>query len=230
MNILALDTSGAWLGVALRQGGETVFAIAQNNGLTHSDSLLPLLDGALTAQGLPLAQVDLLAAVTGPGSFTGVRIGVETVRALARTLLKPCIGINALEALAAGAWPFEGILCPMQDARAGQVYAAAYQDGARVLPDAALALTDFIASLPDVPGYCFVGDGAERHRDALSEMLGARAVFAPADRMHIDPAVVAALAERDAAQADTWQALLPYYLRAPQAERERLAREAQAHG
>jgi tRNA threonylcarbamoyladenosine biosynthesis protein TsaB len=159
-----------------------------------------------------------------------VRIGVETVRALARTLNKPCIGINALEALAAGTLPFDGIICPMQDARAGQVYAAAYQNGARVLPEAALALTDFIASLPDATGYCFVGDGAERHRDALHEMLGARAAFAPADRMHIDPAVVAQLAEQYAAQAGSWQALLPYYLRAPQAERERLAREAKAHG
>ncbi|MDR0929896.1 MAG: tRNA (adenosine(37)-N6)-threonylcarbamoyltransferase complex dimerization subunit type 1 TsaB [Oscillospiraceae bacterium] len=230
MKILALDTSGAWLGVALRQGGETAFAIAENNGLTHSDNLLPLLDGALTAQGLTLAQVDLLAAVTGPGSFTGVRIGVETVRALARTLGKPCIGINALEALAAGAMPFDGIICPMQDARAGQVYAAAFQNGARVLPDAALALGGFIASLPEAAAYCFVGDGAERHRDALRDMLGTRAAFAPAARMHIDPAVVAQLAEQYAAKADSWQALLPYYLRAPQAERERLAREAKAHG
>lgn len=100
--LLALDTCGPSLSVALAQGGKIVFEATCQNGLTHSQSLMPLVEQALAAGGLDCSQLDALAAVHGPGSFTGVRIGVETVRALAHAAGKPCFAVSALETLAMG--------------------------------------------------------------------------------------------------------------------------------
>lgn len=225
-HILAVDTSGPSLSVALTAGDALVYECTQQNGRTHSDSLMPLVDAALRAGRLAPADVDCFACVTGPGSFTGVRIGVVTVRALSHTTGRPCLGVSALEALAAGVPFFEGLVCPMQDARAGQVYAAGFLGGAQVLPDAALPLADFLEQALPYGRCCFVGDGAVAHRQAVVERMGTAAVFPPADRMVIHAADVARLALSRLETAHGWQGLRPYYLRAPQAERERLAREA----
>lgn len=228
-HILAIDTSGPSLSVALTRDGKLVYECTQQNGLTHSDSLMPLIDAALRAGRLAPADVDLFACVTGPGSFTGVRIGVVTVRALSHVTGRPCLGVSALEALAAGALFFDGLVCPMQDARAGQVYAAGFLRGSQALPDAALPLSDFLAQAASYGRCCFVGDGVVAHRAAIEAQMGENAAFPPADRMVIHAADVARLAAARIDHAHGWQALRPYYLRAPQAERERLAREAGAH-
>lgn len=229
MIVLAMDTSGPSLSVALLRDDVAVFECTQQNGLTHSDSLMPLVDAALAAAGLAPGDVDCFAVANGPGSFTGVRIGVTTAKALAHATGKSCVGVNALEALAAGAALFAGVVCPMQDARAGQVYGAAFCGGVRVLPDMAAKLEDYLARLPqDVP-CCFIGDGAVAHRGAIVQALGARAMFPAREDMPLRASRVARLAAAQPGRIGDWRALMPYYLRAPQAERERLAREAQ-HG
>jgi len=227
--ILAMDTSGPSLSVALTQEERVVFECVQQNGLTHSDSLMPMIDQALKAAGLGLGDVDCLAAVHGPGSFTGVRIGVATAKALSHGTGKPCIGINALEALAMGAALSGGVVCPMQDARAGQVYAAAFQGKRRMLADMAIGLEDFLSQIRPFGRCCFVGDGAVRHKDAITEAMGEAAVFPPMGQMQLRASQVAVLAARYGDQAGDWRGLMPYYLRLPQAERERASREA-AHG
>ena len=232
--LLALDTCGPSLSVALAQGGKIVFEATCQNGLTHSQSLMPLVEQALAAGGLDCSQLDALAAVHGPGSFTGVRIGVETVRALAHAAGKPCFAVSVLETLAMGISLFPGTLCALQDARAGQVYASAFRTGDTglpepVLPEEAVALETFLAHLPEGP-CCFAGDGAVAHRSRIREALGARAAFAPANLMAPRASCAALLALSRPERAMPWERLLPYYLRLPQAERERMAREAERHG
>lgn len=223
---LSIDTSGPSLSVALVRAGTPVFACVTQNGLTHSDGLMPMVDAALQAGRMEPSDVELFAAVTGPGSFTGVRIGVETIKALSHATGRPCIGVNALLALSLNAQLFEGTVCALQDARAGQVYCAAFRHGEQVYADAAMKLSDFLGAVKSMGRCCFVGDGALAHKDAISAEMGENALFAPFGAMciHADQAAFWALNHRE--RASTWQALLPYYLRAPQAERER---EAKAH-
>lgn len=225
-NILAMDTSGPSLSVALMQGERLTYECMLQNGMTHSQSLMPLVDAALEAGKLSPIDLDCIAVVTGPGSFTGVRIGVTTAKALAHAANKPVLGINALEAIAAGVPLFDGLVCALQDARAGQVYAAGYQGGVCVIPDAALKLEDFLALTRPYARCCFVGDGAVAHKAVIKTTMGERAVFAPPEAMALSAGCVAALAKSHPERAIDAKALTPYYLRAPQAERERLAREA----
>lgn len=229
MNILAMDTSGPSLSVALTAQGKLLYECIQQNGLTHSDSLMPLVDRALTAGGLTPAQVDCYAVVTGPGSFTGVRIGVTTAKSLAHATGKPVAGVSALEVMAAGVPFFEGAVCPMQDARAGQVYCAAYRGDDPVLPDSALKLGDLLERLRPLGRCCFVGDGAVAHRAAIAQAMGEAASFAPSNLMIPRASTLALLVDAQPGRIHSWETLAPYYLRAPQAERERLAREAQSH-
>lgn len=225
MNILAVDTSGPSLSVALTHNDQIIFECIQQNGRTHSESLLALIDAALTTGRLLPEAIDCFAVVTGPGSFTGVRIGVATVKGFVQATGKPCIGVNALEALAYGVSLYSGMVCPLQDARAGQVYCAAFSQGTRVLPDAAMRLDDFLDIIKPYGSCCFVGDGALAHRSAIEAQTEGAAVFAPASLMVPRASNVARIAYERRLQTHDGQALQPYYLRAPQAERERLARE-----
>lgn len=229
MTILAMDTTGPSLSVAIAREGKIVYECFQSTGRTHSERLLPMIDAALQAEGMEAAQLDALAVTVGPGSFTGVRIGAETAKALCHALEKPCVPVNALEAIARGAGAFPGVVCPLQDARAGQVYCAAYRGGERILPDGAMKLGEFLASLPEEAECLFIGDGAEANREKIAQAMGRRAVFAQASEMNLRAANAALLASERIETAVSWRELLPYYLRKPQAEREREAREAASH-
>ena len=229
MNILAVDTSGPVAGVAVLSQGQIVYEGAAVNRMTHSVNLMPMIDEALTRSGLPMEEIGLFAAVTGPGSFTGVRIGVSAVKGMAHGAGKPCLGIDALEALAAGAGI--GVICPIQDARAGQVYGAVFSADMpplRRLQNEAAKLPNFVEHVLAVcetdEKLYFVGDGVPVYRRELEALLGSRACFLPAHLSFLRPAAVAVLAEAYAGQAGDYLALQPQYLRAPQAERERAAR------
>ncbi len=239
MNLLAVDTSGPVAGVAVLRDGMLAYEGAAINKMTHSVNLMPMVEEALTRAGLSVEEMDLYACVTGPGSFTGVRIGVSTVKGMAHGAGKPCVGVDALEALAAGVWDTNALVCPLQDARAGQVYAAAFEAGMpprRRLQNMAAALPAFVdAALlrcPKEQKLCFVGDGLWPNREKLSALLGDRAVFPPAHLCYLRPAGVAYLALEKAKAGETvdYLGLEPVYLRAPQAERARQARGEAAQG
>ena len=176
MNLLAVDTSGPVAGVAVLKDGEVAYEGAAVNRLTHSVNLMPMIEEALGRAGLDVSEIGLYAAVTGPGSFTGVRIGVSAVKGMAHGAGKPCVGVDALEALAAGACLTDALICPIQDARAGQVYGAAFLAGmppVRVLPNMAEALPVYLDRALAVAGerrLCFRGRRGEhlsgRHRGA----------------------------------------------------------------
>lgn len=233
MNLLAIDTSGPVAGVAVLRDGAVVYEGAAVNRLTHSVNLMPMVEEALNRSATDIAQVDAFAVVVGPGSFTGVRIGVSAVKGMAHGAGKPCIPIDALEALAAGVCLTDALICPIQDARAGQVYGAAFQGGMpprRVMEDTAAKLPEYLNKVLEKaePGQrlCFLGDGLMPCRQAIADALGERALFAPAQASYLRPASVAALAWAYQAQAVDYLALAPRYLRAPQAERARAAKLA----
>ena len=131
MKILAFESSAVSASVALIEDERLVAQSFQNCGLTHSRTLLPMVENLLANCGVSLADVDAIAVAHGPGSFTGVRIGVATVKGLALGADKPCLGVSTLEAMAWGARALGGDLCCVMDARAGQVYNALFtvEDG-----------------------------------------------------------------------------------------------------
>ena len=233
MNILMIDTSGPACGVAISQNGKIVCELQLTSGKTHSQRVMPMVDRALEMCEMTIADIDLFGAVAGPGSFTGVRIGVSTVKALAHAAGKPCIGIDALEALAANITDFDGVVCPILDARAQQVYGAMFKAGmppVRLMEDEAEKLTLFLDRVEAAgEDALFIGDGVEPCRKMIEERLGERAYFAPAQHLGLRAASACALAAeyaKDEANLKDCMTLLPLYLRAPQAERERAAKLA----
>lgn len=235
MNILAIDTSGPVAGCAVMVNGRVVHSIALQHGLTHSESIMPAVDDAMAGSGLTCADIDVFAAVAGPGSFTGVRIGVCAAKGLAHAVNRPCVAIHALEALAMNFCGFDGLVCPILDARRSQVYCALFDCSKgypeRVMEDDAIALDALLGRLPANQRIAFLGDGLGVHAKRIVEVLGERALIAPANLRDLRPDAVCALAERKQDQWVSAHELRPVYLRAPQAERERNARlkqEAQA--
>lgn len=226
MLIYAMDTSGPTAGVALVMDGAIRYEATAKNKMTHSESIMPLTEEAFLHAGLTLEQVDLFSVTVGPGSFTGVRIGVTAVKAMAHAMNKPIVGVDALEALARGISLFDGVLCPIQDARAGQVYGAAFEGGKlnRLLPDEPLKLEDYLKKVSVIAGerkLILSGDGVPVHRERISALIGERAVFAPPECLFLRPAAVACLAGEKPDTAVDYKTLKPLYLRAPQAERQR---------
>ncbi len=223
--VLAIDTSGPVAGCAVLKDGKIVHQVAMNHGLTHSETIMPAVDAALEGAGLGCGDVDVFAAVAGPGSFTGVRIGVCAAKGLAHAVGKHCVAVHALEALAMNFYGFDGLCCPILDARRGQVYCAAFDMAGgmprRALADAALPLGDFMAILPGDRRLVFVGDGVPVHAKTVRDILGDRAMIAPPNLRDLRADAACLLA---AARPEAWvpaAQLQPIYLRAPQAVRER---------
>lgn len=235
MKILAIDTSGPVCGVCVMRDGVVRCEHTVQNKLTHSATLMPMIRDAMDSTGIGLGELDRIAAVVGPGSFTGVRIGVSTVRGLTAGCGVPCVPVDALEALAAGCAYFDGVICPIQDARAGQVYGAAFLRGndgmpVRLLPDEPVALETFLDRLKELPEgrsarFLFTGDGMPVHREKILERMGDRADTAMPQNAFLRPSVVAYLASKSA-ETVPGKELVPFYLRPPSAEKNRKLLEA----
>ncbi|MFR3405699.1 MAG: tRNA (adenosine(37)-N6)-threonylcarbamoyltransferase complex dimerization subunit type 1 TsaB [Christensenellales bacterium] len=233
MNILMIDTSGPACGVAIMADGRLVYEAELTHKQTHSQRVMPMVDAALQMSDMTLKDMDVLGAVVGPGSFTGVRIGVSTVKALAHAAGKPCVAVDALEALAANVTAFDGVVCPILDARAQQVYGAMFKDGKRVLEDVVERLAlflDRVEATGEAALFLAMARRGLKRRFAkgwatrrICETAAQRA--ARGQRMRSG--------ERKAGKRRSgadYITLLPLYLRAPQAERERAAREGAQHG
>lgn len=230
MNLLLIDTSGPVCGVAVLKNGAVVYEAHAINKLTHSVSMMPMVEEALIRSALTIEQIDLFACVKGPGSFTGVRIGVSAVKALAHVHQKPCIGVDALEAMAQGVSMFDGLICPVQDARAGQVYGAVFEGFSmkRLMADTPIRVEEFCEqakALANGKKLLFLGDGMPVQKDRVAALLGDQAVFAPQNAYYLHAAAAAVLAARDADKAESYLTLSPLYLRPPQAERQKNLKE-----
>lgn len=231
MIILAMDTSGPVAGVAVWEDGRIRYEGMAVNQMTHSENIMPMAEEALRRAGLTVQDITHLAVTVGPGSFTGVRIGVTAVKAMAHALKLPCIAVDALEATAAGIENVDEVICPIQDARVQQVYGAAFCAGKRLMEDCVLKLEEYLTRIQSLgERFLFTGDGVIPYRARITEVLGERVRFAGVQSLYLRPAAVACLAARDAEKALDYLTLQPLYLRAPQAERERAAREAKQHG
>ena len=234
MNILMIDTSGPACGVAIMADGRLVYEAELTHKQTHSQRVMPMVDTALSMSDMTLADMDVLGAVVGPGSCTGVRIGVSTVKALAHAAGKPCMAVDALEALAANVTAFDGVVCPILDARAQQVYGAMFKNGERVLEDVVEKLAIFLDRVEATgEDALFLGDGAPGFEAAIRERLGEKAHFVQPQHNGLRAGSACAAAAQKLAKGEAaldYITLLPLYLRAPQAERERAAREGAKHG
>lgn len=171
MHVLATDTTSRRGGVCLLRDREVACELNVSVGLTFSENLLEMIDFLLRLSGIQLAEIDALAVTTGPGSFTGLRVGIATMKALALRLQRPLIGVTTLEALAAGA-PECGLIASFIDARRNQVFAALYEKATpSAMPvllgqETVLDPARWIRSLPNA-GVKFVGDGTQVYRDLI---------------------------------------------------------------
>ncbi|MBQ8973501.1 MAG: tRNA (adenosine(37)-N6)-threonylcarbamoyltransferase complex dimerization subunit type 1 TsaB [Clostridia bacterium] len=228
MNILGIDTSGPVAACAVQIDGRIVHSIQLLHGKTHSEAIMPAIDSALEASGLTPNSLDLIGVTVGPGSFTGVRIGVCAAKGLAHANDIPCVAIDSLEALAMNLYGFAGIVAPILDARRNQVYCAQFDMSTgfpvRIAEDQAIDIETFLAQLPFDRKIAFCGDGLDTFRASIVQLIGERAIFAPSNLRDIHAEAVCALAENKLDMQTTGKTLFPLYLRKPQAERERNAR------
>ncbi len=228
MKILAIDTSSIYASCALLAEGDIRSEAAVNNGLVHSRSLMPMIERCLQNADTDIGQIDVFACVAGPGSFTGIRIGVCAVKGLAQALKKPCAAVNTLDCLRQN-FPFASTVCPIMDARRGQVYCAIYEEKSILLNSSAMAIEDLLALLKG-KNTVFLGDGVKVYKDTIFAALKERALFAP-PHLNYTRASAAAFLAMQAAEENklvSAAALDAIYLRKPQAEREYAAKHSQA--
>ena len=227
MLTLAFETSAKAASVALTENGKLLAESYQNTGLTHSQTLMVMAEDLLKQCGKTVADVTAVAVAEGPGSFTGVRIGVAAAKGFAWGGQIPCYGVSTLEAMAESLGVWDGYICACMDARRNQVYNAVFLvDGGvvrRMSEDRAIALTDLKADLEHFDGPIFlVGDGSMLTYKTLSEEIP-ELILPPEHRMHQRAVGVALVAERKhrAGETGDGNSLSPNYLRLSQAERER---------
>ena len=221
MNILAVDSSALTATVAVLKDGEIKGEMSFTTSLTHSETIMPMVDEVLSKSGLTINDIDLFACSEGPGSFTGLRIGIGTVKGLSYGLGKKVCGISTLEALAYNISYTDMLIAPIMDARRGQVYNALYkyEDGklVTVTEPRALAVEELCAEINE--NVIFVGDGVKVHKNKITELLGEKAIFAmPQHCLQRAASVAYAALNKEAVNPVD---LSVVYLRKPQAERER---------
>lgn len=224
MLILAIESSAKAASVALTEDERLIAQYTQCSGLTHSRTLLPMVDDMLKNTEKTIAGVDLIAVAHGPGSFTGIRIGVSTVKGLAWAADKRCVGVSTLEAMAWHGVSAGGLVCPVMDARRSQVYNALFEikDGrpVRLCADRAVSL-DELAEEIDGKNAFLTGDGAMLTYEHMKK-LGIACRVAPQNLVYQSAwGVAMAALDKTPGTADD---LLPVYLRLSQAERERQER------
>ena len=231
MKILAFETSAKAASVALTDGGKLLAESYQNTGMTHSQTLMVMAQDLLKTCGLTPKDVDAVAVAAGPGSFTGVRIGVAAAKGFAWGGELPCYGVSTLEAMARSLGAWQGYIVPAMDARRSQVYTAIFhvEKGvlSRVEEDMAISLQELGEKIKNYEESIFlVGDGAILCYNTLLEKVPTL-ILPPEQRMHQRAAGVALAAQvmADAGIPGNGAELIPNYLRLSQAERERMTRE-----
>lgn len=221
MKILSVDTSAVCASVAITENDKIISLCSTNAGLTHSRTLLPMIDSALKNSETELSSIDAIACSAGPGSFTGIRIGIAAVKGLADGLGIKCLSVSTLKALAYNLLGDDVIACSVMDARCSQVYCALFDisDGkvTRLCPDKAVKIEDLGKELEQLKKkIVFVGDGAVICHKALGYHIAP-----PVTRFQNAASVAfAAMNDFDESKLIEASALMPVYLRLPQAERE----------
>lgn len=236
MRILAFETSAKAGSVAAMENGALVAESYCNTGLTHSQTLMCMAEEVLQKCGWSVTDIEAVAVAAGPGSFTGVRIGVAAAKGLAWGREISCFGVSTLESMARQLGAFDGYILPVMDARRGQVYNALFSvnggEISRLREDRAISLEDLEKDVKILEKPIFlVGDGSILCYNALKDQVP-NLVLPPEHRMHqrASGVALAAWAAKEAGQSGDAAALEPNYLRLSQAERERMEKEKSLQG
>lgn len=222
MKILAVDTATQSCSVAVTSDGALCAELTTVRKQTHSKHLMELIHSVLEIAGFRVADVDGLAVTVGPGSFTGLRVGISTVKGFAYALDKPVVGVSSLKALAWQCAATSYLICPLIDARKGEVYCATYRfsEDQLIQKTGARAMTPE-AVIAEIKTPCmFIGTGARLYRQSIDTALGSLAHFVPGDQNIIRASSVAILSMSrfEANDTDETAGLVPHYIRKSDAE------------
>ena len=223
MKILSVDSSSVSASVAITENDITLAENFINNGLTHSQTLMPMVEKTLKESGISIKNIDLFAIANGPGSFTGVRIGIASVKGMADALNKKCVAVSTLEAIAEPLKNEDSIACAVMDARCNQVYTAIFESGKRLCEDKAVLIDELGEELKNYnKKVVFIGDGSvlcyEKLKDVVTDID-----VADDNIRYIHASSIGRIAEekiKTGEEPTDSAKLVPFYLRLPQAERE----------
>jgi tRNA threonylcarbamoyladenosine biosynthesis protein TsaB len=222
MNVLALDSSTRSCSVAVAIDGRAASEVSTVSNRTHSLHLMGMVRDALELAEVGLKEIDGFAVTIGPGSFTGLRIGISTAKGLAFAAGKPCVGVSSLEALASACLPWPERICVLMDARKGEVYTAVYQESdgrlERIGDERVLAPEAILRTIASP--HLFVGEAVPLYEKQIRAVAGQNARWAPRDRRFPKASTVAwlALDRLAGATADGVELLAPRYIRQSDAE------------
>ena len=223
MKILSVDSSSVSASVAITENGVTLAENFINNGLTHSQTLMPMVEKTLKDANVSVKDMELFAITNGPGSFTGVRIGIASVKGMADALNKKCVAISTLEAIAEPLKNEDCIACAVMDARCNQVYTAIFENGNRLCEDKAVLIDELGKELKSYnKKVVFIGDGSVLCYEKLKDVV-TNVFVADENIRYIHASSIGRLAEekiKNGEEPIDSAKLVPYYLRLPQAERE----------
>lgn len=231
MKILAFDSTATSASVAVFDDENLIGEFFINTKQTHSQTLLPMAESLLKNTNIDVKDIDLFAVNTGPGSFTGVRIGVAAVKGMAMALNKPCVAVSTLDSMAYNLLDVDSTAVCVMDARCNQVYNANFQinngKAEKLCDDRALSIDELTAELSSVQGeIILVGDGAKLCYDKMIEAIPNIKIASVQNRYQkASSTALVALDLYSKGQTLTAEELMPYYLRLPQAERELKKRE-----
>lgn len=223
MKILSVDSSSVSASVAITENGVTLAENFINNGLTHSQTLMPMVEKTLNDAKISVKDIELFAITNGPGSFTGVRIGIASIKGMADALNKKCVAISTLEAIAEPLKNEDCIACAVMDARCNQVYTAMFKSGKRLCEDKAVLIDELGQELKNYnKKVVFIGDGSVLCYEKLKDVVTECEVAYESIRF-VHASSIGRIAEEKVKNGEmpiNSANLVPFYLRLPQAERE----------
>ncbi len=225
MNILALDTSAVSASVSILKDDFLLGEFYINTKLTHSQTIMVMLENLLKVQMMTIKDIDLFAVNVGPGSFTGIRIGVSAVKGMAMVNDTPCVAVSTLYSMAQNLVMFNGIICSVMDARCNQVYNALFKctNGkiSRINNDRAILIEDLKAELSNYNEQIYlVGDGADICYKVMNDLSNIHISSQNLKYQHSYGVGVCALEMYNKGEYTSSEMLVPSYLKLPQAERE----------
>lgn len=219
MKILCIDTSSNLCSVALLENNETIKELVIDNEKTHSQNLMPLIQDLFLKSNIGLPGIDLIACNKGPGSFTGIRIGVATAKAIAEVANIPVIGISSLDCLAHNVPDATGVICALIDANNNQVYCALFDKNYKLISEyLADDISNIISILSEYDDITFVGTGATNYRDTLITNYS-NARFSTNNNQHSSNIGKCAFEKYKNGYTENADTILPMYLKKSQAER-----------
>ncbi len=221
MKILAMDTSSVNATVAICDENRILGEYTVSNERAHSQIIMPMLESLLNHCSLTIKDIDVFAVALGPGSFTGLRIGISAMKTLAQSLSKPIIGVSSLEEVASSFFGTDKIVCPIFDARRNEVYNALYLNGNKYVSERVVDFDELLIELSQKQ-VIFAGDAIIKYRDKILSFNNPNWLIAPGSLSMQRASALASVALRRAVDSDfdNLYDLSPIYLRLPQAERE----------